>query len=378
MVTFADEVKVETDGFTSDQERLREAIAAIETRGKITELFKALYKSLQLLKDPGLPGRKRLVVVSGGKDEGEAYTLDDVLVEARKLRVPVDSVGLTRIDPKYLSQLERLADLSGGTYDRASRASDLERLFEEGMERIDATPVATFEIERLTADEDLHRLGVRWDAEGQLRQGETQVRLSPPSPTPAAPGPGADGDSEKRSGDRENEEAGLAAWLPAAAGAALLALLVLWLFLRRRRRKPAAIDHDDELLQVVEHLGDVWVPQLRLGLGLDEETLPEPAFTLDQRRHQLHRRRRLEHLVVGEIHRAHPARAELRLQHPVADHRALHHPRFYPRSDPTVGPDGRDRPLSQHRSPPSRASPSYRATPDESGFQSRPSESSRL
>ncbi len=254
LVTFADEFRLETGGFISDQQRLRQIIAGIEARGKITELFKALYKSLQLLEQPGLPQRKRLVVVSDGKDEGEAYTLEDVIGKAQELRVPVDSVGLTRIDPKYLSQLERLADLSGGSYDRASKASDLERRFDEAIERIDATPVATFEVERLTADDDLHRVGVRWRTGGRALEGESEVLLPSeptaprdPSSLPGAGGePGEEpGDPGEEPGDGETEETRIPVWVFLAGGAVLLALVVLWLFLRRRKAAAAAKAESD-------------------------------------------------------------------------------------------------------------------------------------
>lgn len=72
LVTFADEFRPES-GFTDDPEQLRDAIEGLEARGRTTELFKALFKSLDLFEEPGLPIRRRLVVVSDGKDEGTAY-----------------------------------------------------------------------------------------------------------------------------------------------------------------------------------------------------------------------------------------------------------------------------------------------------------------
>ncbi len=226
LVSFADEFRQEIE-FTSDSRQLREVIEGIEARGRITELFKALFKSLELFDEPGLPARRRLVVVSDGKDEGEAYRIEDVIEKARSLHVPVDGIGLTRIDPKYLSQLERLADLSGGFYARASEAADLERRFDDWMRRLQATPVASFEAQRLTADGQPHRVGVRWRTEGRVLEGDVQV-LMPPPPPPPPPGESAD------------QWLGVPRSALLAGGLAVLVLL-LALWLRRRVRRAARV-----------------------------------------------------------------------------------------------------------------------------------------
>jgi len=239
LVSFADEFRQEME-FTSDSQQLREVIEGIEARGRITELFKALFKSLELFDEPGLPARRRLVVVSDGKDEGEAYRIEDVIEKARSLSVPVDGIGLTRIDPKYLSQLERLADLSGGFYARASEAADLERRFDDWMERLQATPVASFEAQRLNADGQPHRVGVRWRAEGRVLEGDVQVLMPAPPPPP----PPSD---EPDEGPGESEDLRPEQWLgvPRTAllvgGLAVFALLLLALWLLRRARRAARI-----------------------------------------------------------------------------------------------------------------------------------------
>ncbi|HBL27944.1 MAG TPA: hypothetical protein DD490_13985, partial [Acidobacteria bacterium] len=142
LVSFADDVLVESP-FGAPQGELGTAIDRLATRGRITELFKALFKALALLEEkPGT--RRRLLVVSDGRDEGTAYQLDDVIERARSLGIPVDAIGLSKIDPRYLSNLERLADLTGGGYAPAESGKDLERQMGAGIERLRQTPVARF------------------------------------------------------------------------------------------------------------------------------------------------------------------------------------------------------------------------------------------
>ncbi len=98
----------------------------------------------------------------------------------------LDSQALSAIAADDLESLEWLADLSDGIYARATEASDLERLFDDGMERFEATPVASFEVRRLTADGQPHRAGVRWCAAGRVPDGHVRLVLPSP-PAPKAP-----------------------------------------------------------------------------------------------------------------------------------------------------------------------------------------------
>ena len=241
LVTFADEFRPESQ-FTNDPQQLREVIAGIEARGRTTELFKALFKSLELFNQPDLPARRRLVVVSDGKDEGEAYRLEDVLEKARSLRVPVDSIGLTRIDPKYLSQLERLADLSNGFYARASEAADLERLFGAWMARLQATPVATFKASRLTADGQPHRVGARWRTGSRALEGDIQV-LVPSSPPPSPPSALAGEETEE---PQRADAEGIPRSALVAGGLALLVLIIMVALWLARRTRPKIAERPPE------------------------------------------------------------------------------------------------------------------------------------
>lgn len=232
LVSFADDV-VEESPFGASKSDLLAAIDRLAPRGRITELFKALWKALSLLEAKS-GSRQRLVVVSDGRDEGAAYRLDDVIQRAQSLQVPVDAVGLSQIDPRYLSNLERLADLSGGAYVFAPTGKDLERLMGSGIERLRGTPVARFAAPNLPRDGRLHRLGVRWTIGGEVLEAETKVALPLPSePTGRAP--------EKSKSERTDPKP----WkdrltsLPILLAGALLllGLAVFWTLRSRRARR---------------------------------------------------------------------------------------------------------------------------------------------
>jgi len=232
LVTFADEAVVASP-FGAPRDSLLAAIDGLATRGRITELYQGLFKALDLFATPGLAERRRLIVISDGKDEGEAYQLEDVITRARQLQIPVDAIGLTRIDERYLSNLDRLARLSGGFYARARDAAELDGLVRQGLERLAATPVAAFELRNLAADGQPHRLGVRLRAGDRLLEGEVRVPFPLPPPPTAEPEPAIPEPAPEPAALPWWEDP---RWLGLALGGAALLLLALVALIFRRRR----------------------------------------------------------------------------------------------------------------------------------------------
>jgi Mg-chelatase subunit ChlD len=221
LVTFADDVRVESP-FGDSLDNLRYAINSLAPRGRSTELYKGIFKALSLFDGPHLPARRRLIVFSDGQDSGSAYTLDDAINRANQQSVPVDAVGLTRGDPRYLSALERLADMTGGYYAQANSEDQLEALFHQGIARLQATPVASFTVQRLSADGQPHDVGVRAGAGGQFQEGATRLVFPlVEAPPPAKP-------------DRL-----VPLWVWLAGGAVVLVLLLIPVMVVRRRRHAA-------------------------------------------------------------------------------------------------------------------------------------------
>jgi VWFA-related protein len=234
IISFADSINVEAP-FGSSPDQLKAAINKLATRGQITELYKGLRQSLALFDSANLPERKRLIVISDGLDEGVAYKLEDVIEEAARRRIPVDAIGLTRVDPKHLSNLNRLADKTGGRYERAEDSARLEGIFRQGVEWLQATPVAVFTARNLQADGQEHRVGVRVNTGGRMMTAETTLittKRETPAPT-ISPSPAS------ASSSNTFEKIPIWVW-PVAAGLALgLIALVVTAMRRRSKTKPA-------------------------------------------------------------------------------------------------------------------------------------------
>lgn len=231
VVTFAGDFKVDSP-FNATPAARRAAINSLTVRGGITELYLGLRKALLLFEAPDLPERKRLIVVSDGKDEGRAYKLDDVIQYAESRNIPVDTVGLTRIDPSHLSNLERLADLTGGQYALASRSEQLQHIFTEGIKRLQNTPVASFTATSLQDDGSEHRVGVRLETKGRFVKAETRITLSNQSPPPI-PGPA----------DNAQRRQWTKLWPWALAVVLLVGVYLLLVALRARKRSNLIRDH---------------------------------------------------------------------------------------------------------------------------------------
>jgi len=235
LLSFADEARVEV-GFDDPPEVAQAAIEGLSARGELTQLYRALLTALDSFDAAGddLPRRRRLIVLSDGKNEGAAYSADDVIAEATRRRVPVDAIGLTRIGESELLNLERLADRTGGHYARAQGADAVEALFARGMARLASTPVATFAATTWSADGRPHRLGVLWQRGDRVLAGETRVAL-PAAAAETAPDPAAEKDGAEAS--EPVAEGWL--WLAVALAAVTVLALALFAVARRRRRQPA-------------------------------------------------------------------------------------------------------------------------------------------
>lgn len=104
LLTFDDEVR----WLAARPGEAASALAAVTPRGRYTLLHDGLVESVRTLADGGV-----LVVVSDGKDENSATTLEDVARLARDAGVRVLTVGAGRADERAL---RRLALLTGGAY----------------------------------------------------------------------------------------------------------------------------------------------------------------------------------------------------------------------------------------------------------------------
>jgi VWFA-related protein len=154
VISFDDSVHVHCD-FTSNRERLRGAVAAIQP-GEFTQVFEAVYTAVWERFEK-VEGRKAVILFTDGIDNASSEiameeTLDAVIetedviiypirystradVEARMVRrTKAEELDKSRrdLDREYRradEYLQQLADLSGGTVQRADQLGDLRAAF---------------------------------------------------------------------------------------------------------------------------------------------------------------------------------------------------------------------------------------------------------
>jgi len=104
---------------TANADELKSALDAVRVSGRFTALYDALYDASRYLR--ASPSRRRaIVLVTDGRDENSALTLDDGLRVAEESSIPVYAVGIGRAEERVL---RRIARLTGGEYFASAEAS---------------------------------------------------------------------------------------------------------------------------------------------------------------------------------------------------------------------------------------------------------------
>jgi hypothetical protein len=126
IVSFSDQVEVVRQ--ISKPTDLEPDLNRLHAVGRTTELYRALIKALELTRVPNLPERKIVLALSDGKDEGRAYSIDDVIRQAQSDGAPIYSVGLGFRFTTYLKQLERISLMTSGIHAEALGLADISDL----------------------------------------------------------------------------------------------------------------------------------------------------------------------------------------------------------------------------------------------------------
>ncbi len=125
LISFNDDVFVNCD-FTKDTDEFLPKLEKLKTGGRITVLFKAVYKGLEMLEQEDLPRLRYLILLSDGKDEGVGFKLDDSIEKSKISRIPVYTLGfVSRAESMYLDNMERLASKTEGEYHKVDSIQDI-------------------------------------------------------------------------------------------------------------------------------------------------------------------------------------------------------------------------------------------------------------
>jgi hypothetical protein len=116
-----------------DPQKLTDAINGLKAGGSKsqTRLYDTLHEGLDyyesINKPTALPARKRILVISDGKDEGSSVSSGGVKARSLELGIPIDTIQLGKIDPEYGHSLEDLAGATGGHFVQIPVQSDLKK-----------------------------------------------------------------------------------------------------------------------------------------------------------------------------------------------------------------------------------------------------------
>jgi Ca-activated chloride channel family protein len=128
VITFADQPNLAVR-FTNQQALLAGGLAGITAAGN-TSLYDSLIYALYYF--GGVKGKKAIILLSDGKDEGSRYGFGDVLEYARRSGVAIYAVGigLSSQNADIRLKLSRLADETGGRFFFIDRAKELDGIYD--------------------------------------------------------------------------------------------------------------------------------------------------------------------------------------------------------------------------------------------------------
>ena len=135
-----------------------QAIGNLRAGGRSTLLNQAILNSLSLLAADKTNSRRHLLVITDGKNDGAGPDPAALEIEAHRLGIPVDCIGVTRLPDRFLIPLQSLAAASGGAYLRARGYDALRSAMREGIEGLLGSPVLRFRLAHIEPDGRDHLL----------------------------------------------------------------------------------------------------------------------------------------------------------------------------------------------------------------------------
>jgi VWFA-related protein len=128
VITFADQPTLAVR-FTNQEGVLAGGLAGLTATGN-TALHDSLIYALYYF--GGVKGKRALIILSDGKDEGSRYSFTEALEYARRSGVALYTVGIgpSAREAEVRLKLSRLADETGGRFFFIAQASELERIYD--------------------------------------------------------------------------------------------------------------------------------------------------------------------------------------------------------------------------------------------------------
>jgi VWFA-related protein len=170
LIAFGSEVD-RLSAFTTDKAQIKTAVDALQPAGS-TRFYDAVSDALALLDLE--PGRRSVLALTDGEDtSSQSANLESVIGSARRLGLPVYTLGLGTEDEIESDDLRRLANSTRGQYYPARSADQLRAIYEEIAERIGSSYALVYQSDRKLPDGTLRPVRITY--RGSRSAGETAV-----------------------------------------------------------------------------------------------------------------------------------------------------------------------------------------------------------
>jgi VWFA-related protein len=173
VVAFSDEIRVICP-FTTDVSRVQQAVDALQPTGG-TRYYDAVVEALELIS--GESGRRAVLAMTDGEDTfSQVADLESAIEAARRVSLPVYTLGLGTEDEIASDDLRLLAGQTRGQYFPAQDASQLLAIYEEIATRLGEMYRLVYRTERNLPDGTLRPVSVSYRASAAVGRAEVFIR----------------------------------------------------------------------------------------------------------------------------------------------------------------------------------------------------------
>lgn len=240
--------------FSGDKEKLKEVIMGLAPSDMETKLYDALDMAMKKAtrRDVNLPGRRVIVILTDGKDEGSGLTESDIKNAIEANHIPIYAIGYSSLDraerDRYLNILKNLSALSGGVYIESSpgKLEEMYQLIQQSILRVYRLEI---QCSQCQADGQRHRLQVYLVFGDRRLTDGLDILLIPPVTLPPVQ-PQANTTPPRVTTPVKESKGKIPTWVYAAAVGGLILIVVVFLVLRRKKT-PLAVAAETLVEEVI-------------------------------------------------------------------------------------------------------------------------------
>lgn len=173
VVAFSSQVRLVCP-FTTDPAQVRESVNRLRAFGG-TRYYDGVALALDLLADQ--KGRRAVLALTDGMDtESRVATLESSIALARKLGLPIHTLGLGRDGEIAINDLEQLAQDTRGQHYLARDAASLRKIYEEIARRLGSSYSLTYRTDHQVPDGTLRPIRIFFRESSQAAETAVFIR----------------------------------------------------------------------------------------------------------------------------------------------------------------------------------------------------------